>query len=116
MTSVADFAIPPLRSAAVRTHTIPTRTVRLRSPRRLAVALVLISLLVPLYAAVAAEKDVPVAAVHRVEQGDTLWEIARRHAPAGMDLRVAIEKIRRFNHLPNSMLQPGIELRIPRLQ
>jgi len=48
-----------------------------------------------------------------VEPGDTLWNIAERHAPDA-DRRSVIAEIRRLNHLENSTVEVGQELLLPR--
>lgn len=48
-----------------------------------------------------------------VHSGDTLWEIASAHAPAGADIREVVFRIRRANNLRTSVLQPGQVIVIP---
>ncbi len=48
-----------------------------------------------------------------VEPGDTLWNIAERHAPDA-DRRSVIAEIRRLNGLDNSTVEVGQELLLPR--
>lgn len=49
-----------------------------------------------------------------VEAGDTLWDIALRHAPVSMDIRDYVFRLRRVNGLEQSaMIHPGQELRLP---
>lgn len=50
---------------------------------------------------------------HVVRSGDTLWEIAADHLPAGDDVRVLIEDIKRINGLSTSVIVPGQTLLIP---
>ena len=47
-----------------------------------------------------------------VQPGDTLWDIAERHAPEGMDPRVYVDFIVRGNDV-GAVLQPGTRLRLP---
>jgi hypothetical protein len=48
-----------------------------------------------------------------VQDGDTLWNIAGRHAP-GLDRRAVIAEIRRLNDLENSTVETGQLLVLPR--
>lgn len=47
-----------------------------------------------------------------VQPGDTLWDLAERHAPAGMDLRVYVDALTGMNRL-DSGLQAGARIRLP---
>ncbi len=47
-----------------------------------------------------------------VQPGDTLWDIAERHAPEGMDPRVYVDFLVRANDI-GTTLQPGTKLRLP---
>ena len=47
-----------------------------------------------------------------VSPGDTLWDIAERHAPEGMDPRVYVDFLIRANDV-GAVLQPGMRLRLP---
>ena len=47
-----------------------------------------------------------------VQQGDTLWAVARRVAP-GHDPRELVAQIRRLNHLETASLVPGQQLVLP---
>ncbi|MCW3490706.1 LysM peptidoglycan-binding domain-containing protein [Dethiobacter alkaliphilus] len=47
-----------------------------------------------------------------VSAGDTLWSLAKTHAP-GRDIRSYIEQIRDANRLSGSVLHPGQELILP---
>lgn len=50
----------------------------------------------------------------RVRPGDTLWVVARRYGPAGLDTPARIEALLRANRLPNdAVLAPGQTLRVP---
>jgi LysM repeat protein len=55
---------------------------------------------------------VPTAASVVVEEGDSLWRIARRVAP-GSDPRDVVESIRSLNGLRTNMIQPGQVLLVP---
>jgi nucleoid-associated protein YgaU len=47
-----------------------------------------------------------------VQPGETLWDIAERHAPEGMDLRVYIAALEETNDL-GPVLQAGARIRLP---
>ena len=48
-----------------------------------------------------------------VEQGDTLWSIAERHAPR-RDRFTTVDEIRRLNHLNGYQISAGQRLVLPR--
>ncbi len=48
-----------------------------------------------------------------VAQGDTLWEVASDHVPAGADVRPFIQAIKDASGITSSALQPGQVLHIP---
>lgn len=48
-----------------------------------------------------------------VGAGDTLWDIAARHAPPDMDLRVAVYVLRTHNSLASANLQVGQRIAVP---
>jgi nucleoid-associated protein YgaU len=49
--------------------------------------------------------------VYRVQPYDTLWSIASSHY--GGDVRDAVWRIQRANHLPDATIQPGERLVLP---
>lgn len=49
----------------------------------------------------------------RVRPGDTLWDIARRHAGAEGDVRALVELIMRENGLATALIRPGMVLEVP---
>ena len=49
----------------------------------------------------------------RVEQGDTLWSIAKLYAGNHTDVREVIYNIQKENDLISSVIHPGQELKIP---
>ncbi len=51
--------------------------------------------------------------LHVVQPGDTLWDLARRHTPAGGDVRATVGHIRHLNGLPGSTVEVGTALHIP---
>lgn len=50
---------------------------------------------------------------HRVQSGDTLWDLADDLTAPGEDVREVIEVIRDLNHLKSANLTPGQILLIP---
>lgn len=48
-----------------------------------------------------------------VRPGDTLWNIARIHSPANMDIREYIYQIQVINNVKNSIIYPGDILLLP---
>ncbi len=53
-------------------------------------------------------------AVYVVKAGDTLWDIALRHAPLAMDIRDYVYRLRQVNGLKQSAtIHPGQELKLP---
>ena len=66
--------------------------------------------------AVAEQQYTPVVSAYTsysVEPGDTLWAIAKLHAPASIDIREFIHDIKAMNHLESSNLHVGQLLQIP---
>ena len=63
-------------------------------------------------AAQAAAPEAPAQLV-AVAPGETLWEIARAHAPAGSDVRETVEAIAVANALTGGQVQAGQVLEIP---
>lgn len=51
-------------------------------------------------------------AVAVVQPGETLWEIAERHAPEGMDVRAYVDFLVRANDI-GPVLQAGTRIRLP---
>lgn len=48
-----------------------------------------------------------------VTHGDTLWKLAKTHAPRGMDIRDYLDEILKANQLPNAIVHPGQQLILP---
>ncbi|OUM98083.1 MAG: hypothetical protein BAA04_07555 [Firmicutes bacterium ZCTH02-B6] len=48
-----------------------------------------------------------------VRQGETLWQIAKRHAEPGADPRQLVEQIRVANGLESAVVRPGQVLKVP---
>ena len=49
-----------------------------------------------------------------VGPGDTLWDVAERFAPDGVDPRAYVDALVRLNHLDGGSVQAGARLRLPR--
>ena len=60
--------------------------------------------------------SVPYSEVHRVQPGDTLWELAQDITPAGGDVRATVDLIRDANGMTTSMLVIGDLIAIPVLR
>lgn len=48
-----------------------------------------------------------------VQDGDTLWQIARRYGDPDMDTRKMVDLIRTINDLPSAVVRPGQVLKVP---
>jgi LysM repeat protein len=57
--------------------------------------------------------DIETTAIHVVQPGDTLWEIAAASTPAGEDVRDTVEVIKNINELTSSLILPGHRLVVP---
>ena len=84
------------------------------------ISTVVVALVLLLASSVQATPELPVVddtvtASYKVHSGDNLWDIAAEHTPAGHDIRNTIERIKSFNNLESSMIQPGQLLEIPLL-
>jgi hypothetical protein len=98
----------------------PRRRLRVTARGRRTVLLVVVLLLLGAFAvgraassqATAAPAAAPALSEVTVQEGDTLWEVARRVAP-DRDPRELIAQIRRLNDLPSSSLQVGRQLVLP---
>lgn len=51
-----------------------------------------------------------------VEEGDTLWGIAKEYTPEGMDIRKYIDIVCEYNGMGDSILMPGDMVEIPILE
>lgn len=49
-----------------------------------------------------------------IAPGETVWELAAPHAPAGADLQVYVEEVLRHNGLEATAIPPGTVIRLPR--
>lgn len=79
---------------------------------------VIVAILLPstIYTVSSMSEDVrhkPQSVTYVVGDGETLWGIASRHAPAKMDIRDYIDDIRKINQLDSSMLRGGQRLELP---
>lgn len=59
------------------------------------------------------QRPAPPAWTHVVEQGETLWELARQAAPRE-DPRGVVERLVEANHLRGAAIRPGQRLVLPR--
>ncbi len=48
-----------------------------------------------------------------VEEGDTIWGIAREHTPVSIDIRKRIYEIEKINDLHNCEIRPGQIIKVP---
>ena len=49
----------------------------------------------------------------RVEFGDTLWTIARRHTPPGESVQTTVATLQHLNSIRPEALRPGTTLKVP---
>jgi hypothetical protein len=57
--------------------------------------------------------DVAVTRTVVVRPGDTIWDLAGAHAPAGEDRRAFVAEIVAINEVQPSALRPGMVLKVP---
>jgi len=95
-------------------------TISVKSPVRAAVLLTTVAVVVVLLLANAFAAEGQVAGDGRAERvehlvvtGDTLWDIAAVHTPAGEDVRHTVADIREANGLAGSVIYPGQVLQVP---
>ena len=48
-----------------------------------------------------------------VENGDTLWDIAKKYTPKNYDIRKLVFELREFNEMEDANIYPGDIIRIP---
>jgi nucleoid-associated protein YgaU len=112
-TSAEVVAFP---TAAVRAR-IARREAVARARRRLAIGALLVLLVLGLLAAGGVGRSAPPTRAGSpgavtVREGQTLWGLAQRHAPEGVDLRAYVDEVVRINHLQGAP-QQGMRLRLP---
>jgi len=59
------------------------------------------------------EYEIPQARLITVMPGDTLWELASRHAPEGTHLQKYVYELKQLNHLKSSTIHIGQILQLP---
>lgn len=90
-----------------------THTARVRRLRVLVLPLAIaIVFLLVLAQSVEAGSD-PITTVHKVQTGDTLWDIAVEHTEPGEDVRETIRDIKGLNELAGGLIHPGQILVVP---
>jgi hypothetical protein len=110
---------PPAGRPALRLVPAPRVSRAVYRRRRLAVLSVITLLVLGAWAvaglatAPPSYLDAPATRTVVVGEGDTLWWIAARHAPAGEDLRGYIDEVRSLNGVEARALVPGSVLRLP---
>ena len=57
--------------------------------------------------------NAPETAAVFVQEGDTLWDIAREHNPGGKDVRRLVSEIKIYNGLQDTVIRAGDRLEIP---
>jgi hypothetical protein len=110
----------PVRSVAGSSTVASVRAGGLRLTRRGRAVLVLLALAlvagaVLLAPRASAEGTVSAQEVQRhvVVPGETLWRIAADVTPAGQDVRDAVDRLVRLNHLPSASLMAGQVIVVP---
>ncbi|KFI53913.1 LysM peptidoglycan-binding domain-containing protein [Bifidobacterium biavatii] len=51
---------------------------------------------------------------YTVRPGDTLWSYAERITPQGGDVAENVELIMRLNHMDDTQIEPGQQIRVPK--
>jgi len=123
---LAPVVALPIRTTAVATTTSPAPALRLvPAPRRavvgrarplvlLTAAVLLLAVLFGSARVVLADPVMPVAAGHVVlEPGETLWDVAVRSAPNGVDPREQLDALRRLNGFGPGALDAWTVVLIP---
>lgn len=95
------------------TASIRPEAMRLLVLRLLVLALAVAAVFLLLASTGAAEAPPAPTRAYVVQNGDTLWTIARSVADAGQDLRPMVAAISDLNHLDGHDIVPGQALRIP---
>jgi LysM domain-containing protein len=114
---VGPWVLPP--------HAVPgnrrPQSIAVYRRRRLAVAVllvVLVGLLFAMVLALAAPLHSDAAGTGGAQTivvgvGDTIWDLARAHVPAGRDVMSYVAEIVVLNDVDATALQPGMVLRLP---
>jgi nucleoid-associated protein YgaU len=89
-------------------------TPNIRSSLRLAVIVLVAGIFLGLVAPAlfASDEAVSKPRTHVVQAGETLWDLAKTHAPSE-DPRRFIFEVQRMNDLEGALIQPGATLRLP---
>jgi Tfp pilus assembly protein FimV len=113
--------IEELESQGARVYAFPTARVRARARarvrrRRAGGATVVIAVvamtLMGTGTAPASKSSAPRAVV--VRAGETLWDVAERYAPAGLDPRAYVDAVVELNDLGGRMPAAGERIRLPK--
>ncbi|MHB8760837.1 MAG: LysM peptidoglycan-binding domain-containing protein [Coriobacteriia bacterium] len=105
-----SFHVNPRRPCTARHHGPPQPAVH---PAVAALLVVTAAVLVASFALQPSSPGVSSWATVSVQQGGTLWGIARSHPVPGLSTAETIELIRAQNRLGSSTLYPGQSLRVP---
>ncbi len=99
---------------------INTRKIRIRSKVRFIIFLTFLllsafALYLSLYKPTKAQSSNQIE-YHQVyiEEGDTLWQLAREYVPERMDIRKFIEIVKKQNSLPSGDVRPGQIIQFPK--
>lgn len=111
----APQATPGREAASPTLRVVPAAVRPRRAARRIVGLLIVATMLVAgLLGTVMASADEPVAAGHVVLQpGETLWDVAVRSAPAGVDPRRQLDAVRRLNGFGPGALDAWTVVLIP---
>ena len=111
---VYRFPVERSEVARIRQGIVARRAARRR--HRAGLAAVAIAVMAMTLLSGGQEATAPAAGRHKavavVQPGETLWDIAERHAPEGMDPRAYIGAMTELNDL-DPVLQAGTRIRLP---
>ncbi|MGI6706875.1 MAG: cell division suppressor protein YneA [Clostridia bacterium] len=101
-------------------RTVNARRIRIRSKARFIIFLTFLllaafALYLSLYRPTKAQSSKHIE-YHQVyiEEGDTLWHLAREYVPERMDIRKFIEIVKEQNSLSSGEIRPGQVIRFPK--